>query len=89
MQRCFVYIFENNFRLKKDLNLLHLPHQLSTVVDLVVPVPVSSGSVSKTIAHHKKLSPDSCKSNSASFEVHNCRPKAQKRIGFITIDRHL
>ena len=50
----------------------------STVADLVVPVPVRSGSVSKIIGRHLKLSADIYKSNSVSFELHNCRPAVTK-----------
>ena len=45
----------------------------STVADLVVPVPVRSGSVPKIIGRYLKLSTDTYKSNSVSFEPQNCR----------------
>ena len=45
-----------------------------TVADLVVPVPVRSGSIPELIGRHLKLSADTYKSDSVSFELHNCRP---------------
>ena len=48
-------------------------YQECTMADLVVPVPARSGSVPKIIGRHSKLSANIYKSNSVSFELHNCR----------------